>query len=836
MENVPAHAGTINTVLLINRPLTVAALARAVVTMTEGKSAAWQRQAVPSKLHLRSDSPWSGAGGDGFGKCIHLAAMTKMSRFASVFLAIAGVLSSESVHAQKPADPKPSQPAQETVDPPKFDSQITVTATRTEATKGREPVSTTVVTKDELAIRNLPTLDRALELTPGVYVFRTRGNADLLSRVMMRGFNGANRTLTLLDGMPLNDAYTGEVTWTSLPTGEVERVEVVRGPFSSLYGGNAMGGVVNVLTRAIDRRQLLLTAQGGTYGTAQVGGHYGQRVGSLGLSVGYQRLQTNGYAPREIVVTPAAPGTGTMVTGAVATQSATGAPAFIVGSAGRNWYDQDAARVKGEWTPNGATSLSAQYLFQRAEYGYDDPRSALKDPSGATVESGAMLFQDGETLHRFSVTPGTFLQGPGDDRSHLLGVTLHRGVVSNHVLRVSGGWYRQPASTSRTPTIATATAAGGTGAINARDSRSQYLNAQDSWSRGSHLLSIGFDFRTEQSENREFTLPNWTNADARGSQTFASFGRTRTVAVYLQDELTVGDRISVVAGVRVDHWRTFDGSVNIFNAAVAPAQYEPRSTSSVNGKVSIAYRPADMWTVRGSVGTAFRNPTVFELYRTFRLSTGTLFAANPDLQPERLVASEIGLARTWRSGGSLEATYYRNSIDDLIYRKTDLSVDPIGRFRILVNAGQGTTDGVELAISQRISAAVLARASYTFTDAIISRNPALPETEGRKVPNIPEHMASAAIFYARDRWSGSINGRYVSGSFGLDTNLDTTRGVPGSYSPAFVAGASVGFRIARRIELLASADNLFDRQYYVFYLNPGRTISAGARVRLGQGQ
>ena len=234
---------------------------------------------------------------------------------------LACALTPTTSHAQQPADPKPSAPAvQEGVGSLKFDSNVTVTATRRESGSEREPVSTTVVTKDELEVRNLPTLDRALELTPGVYVFRSRGNADLLSRIMMRGFNGSNRTLTLLDGMPLNDAYTGDVTWTSLPTGEVERIEVVRGPFSSLYGGNAMGGVINVLTRVIDRRQLDLMAQGGTHGTAQFGGHYGDRIGPFGLSVGYQRLQTNGYAPREIVLTPTTAGAGTLVTGAVATQ------------------------------------------------------------------------------------------------------------------------------------------------------------------------------------------------------------------------------------------------------------------------------------------------------------------------------------------------------------------------------------------------------------------------------------------------------------------------------------------------------------------------------------
>lgn len=752
---------------------------------------------------------------------------------APALVAIACAVAPALVRAQEPPAQKPAQAGSEAVGSLTFDSEVTVTATRKESTGEREPVSTTVVTKDELEVRNVPTLDRALELSPGVYVFRARGTADPLGRVSLRGFNGANRTLTLLDGMPLNDAYTGDVTWTSLPTGEVERVEIVRGPFSSLYGGNAMGGVINVLTRAIDKRQLSLTAQGGSYRTSQFGGHYGDRVGPVGLSVGYQRLQTDGYAPREIVATPTAPGAGTLVTGAVATQSATGAPAFIIGTAGTNWYDQDALRIKGEWTANAATSLSAQYLFQRAGYGYDDPRSELRDLSGGVVNSGAVLFQDGTVQRRFVVTPGQFLQGPGDDRSHLVGLTFHQALGSGHLLRVSGSWYLQPDSTTRTPGVAAATALGGPGTISARDSQSRYVNAQDSWSSGTQTFSVGFDLRTEQSANQEFALPDWTNADARSAQAFSSFGRTRTVAGYLQDELRLGDRVSLIAGVRLDYWRTFDGSVNIFNPAVPPAEYDPRTTSSVNGKASVAYRVADAWALRGSVGTAFRSPTVFELYRTFRLSTGTLFAANPDLQPERLLAAEMGVARTWNRGGSVEATYYHNAIDDLIYRKTDLTVDPTGRYRILVNAGQGTTDGVELAVSQRLSATLLARGSYTVTDAVISRNPALPETEGKRVPNIPEQMASVSLFWARDRWSGSANARYVSSTFGLDTNLDTTKGVPGSYDSFVVAGASVAFRPTPHIEFFASADNLFDRHYYVFYLNPGRTFSAGARVRLG---
>lgn len=747
-------------------------------------------------------------------------------------LVLAVVLSCLTLSAQDVSTPKPAETGSEGAGPLKFDSEVTVTASRRESAREGDAAATTVVTRDELRVRNLPTLDRALELVSGVYVFRSRGTADILSRVMMRGFNGSNRTLTLLDGTPLNDAYAGDVTWTSLPTGEVERIEIVRGAFSALYGGNAMGGVINVLTRPIAHRQLSASAQGGTYGTGQFSGHYGHRVGPMGLSVGYQGLRTDGYAPREIVVSPAAAGSGVPATGAVATQSATGAAAFIIGSAGTNWLNQDAVRVKAEWALGAKASLSTQYLFQRSEYGYDNPQSDLRDASGNVVDSGAVLFQDGAVQRRFTVTPGTFLQGPGDDRSHFVGAALHRAFGSNHLVRANGGWHVQPQSTSRTPAAATATATGGPGSISARDSRTSFANVQDTWTIGAHTVSAGLDLRNEQSDNEEFALTDWTSSDSKGAQTFASFGRTRAVAAYVQDEARLGDRVSLSAGLRLDRWRTSQGAVNIFNAAVPATTYEPRSASSFSGKGSIAYRPGGGWTVRGSVGTAFRTPSVFELYRTFRLSTGTLFAANPDLQPEHLLAGEVGVVRTWKEGRTLDVAYYRNSIDDLIYRKTDLTVDPAGRYRILVNAGQGSTDGLEVSLSQRLTRSTLVRATYTFTDAVISRNPAIPETEGKRVPNIPEHMASASAFYAKGRVNASLNGRYVSETFGLDTNLDTTKGVPGSYSESFVVGASVAYRAVRQVEFFASADNLFNRQYYVFYLNPGRSVSAGVRIAL----
>ena len=127
--------------------------------------------------------------------------------------------------------------------------EIVVTATRTEKEVGMAPASTSVVTKQEIEMRNTQAVDEALDDLPGVFDRRNKGLMDTQPSVTLRGIPGQQRTLILLDGMALNSAYDGTVTFAGFAPEDVERIEVVRGPFSSLYGSYAMGGVVNILTK-----------------------------------------------------------------------------------------------------------------------------------------------------------------------------------------------------------------------------------------------------------------------------------------------------------------------------------------------------------------------------------------------------------------------------------------------------------------------------------------------------------------------------------------------------------------------------------------------------------
>ena len=141
--------------------------------------------------------------------------------------------------------------------------EIVVTATRTEKDIESAPGDVHVVTKKDIEKRNIKTIDESLNTTPGVFNRRGKGLMDTLANISLRGIPGANRTLIMRDGIPLNSAYTGDVTW-GMSSDDVERIEIVEGPFSSLYGGYAMGGVVNIITKMPEQREFTLKSGYGT--------------------------------------------------------------------------------------------------------------------------------------------------------------------------------------------------------------------------------------------------------------------------------------------------------------------------------------------------------------------------------------------------------------------------------------------------------------------------------------------------------------------------------------------------------------------------------------------
>ena len=186
--------------------------------------------------------------------------------------------------------------------------QIVVTASKREQSLEEVPVSISVMDATQIQQRNNLTIEDALRYVPGVNI--TGGQVNI------RGSSGysrgaGSRVLMLLDGVPFITGDTGELNFESIPVGQIERIEIVKGATSALYGSNALGGVVNVITKPIpEGAETYLRAYGGLYNkpsypewkwSTKERWYNGQAVshsakaGNLGVAVSVSRLLDDAY-------------------------------------------------------------------------------------------------------------------------------------------------------------------------------------------------------------------------------------------------------------------------------------------------------------------------------------------------------------------------------------------------------------------------------------------------------------------------------------------------------------------------------------------------------------
>ena len=188
--------------------------------------------------------------------------------------------------------------------PSTFGDTIVVTASLAQESEEVLPATVDVVAVQEIEARQSTAVLDLLATLPSMSVVRS-GSPGQVTSLFTRGTE-SNHTLALWNGIELNDPYFGGFNWAFLATDGVERVEVVRGPFSSLYGGDAIGGVVQVLSSQQQGAQLNLEAGENNY--ARGGLAAGTRVGSVQLDLaGHMRrgdgqVDNDDFASDELMV------------------------------------------------------------------------------------------------------------------------------------------------------------------------------------------------------------------------------------------------------------------------------------------------------------------------------------------------------------------------------------------------------------------------------------------------------------------------------------------------------------------------------------------------------
>ena len=198
--------------------------------------------------------------------------------------------------------PAAGESIQITLQPAPFFEAVSVTSSRGDTPRADPTVTMTVISSSELLTSAAVTLDDALKMVPGFTLFRrtsSRTANPTAQGVALRGIGGTaqSRSLVLVDGVPLNDAFGGWIYWDKIPQVALDRIEVQRGSGSDVYGADAVGGVVQLLTHRPGRTTGTALVEGGGLGTGRVSLFAGGRTRGWRYSASGEWFNIDGYIP-----------------------------------------------------------------------------------------------------------------------------------------------------------------------------------------------------------------------------------------------------------------------------------------------------------------------------------------------------------------------------------------------------------------------------------------------------------------------------------------------------------------------------------------------------------
>jgi outer membrane receptor protein involved in Fe transport len=256
------------------------------------------------------------------------------------------------------------------------------------------------------------------------------------------------------------------------------------------------------------------------------------------------------------------------------------------------------------------------------------------------------------------------------------------------------------------------------------------------------------------------------------------------------------------------------------------------SETAVSPRLAALWRATPATDVRASFYQGFRTPTLNELYRVFRVRNDVT-AANPSLQPERLIGGEAGLQQRW-SPFEIRVTGFWNDVEDLVANVTlgtPLPDCPAGTTcRQRQNLELARIRGIEAEIEVRPTEGLRLLASYLFTDARVVDARQQRGLEGKRLAQVPQHTYTLGARYEHRFLTASATARVVGGQFEDDANT-----LPlGSF---FVVDVLLSRRLTKWGELFFAVENLFDETYATGRTSEGvvsigtpRLIRGGVRL------
>lgn len=652
-------------------------------------------------------------------------------------------------------------------------SDIVVTATRSVRSIDNVPVSVSVVNANRIATTPAKSLDDILRRVPSVDLpIASSGEIHpTADNISMRGLGGI-RALVLLDGVPLNDPFFGTVQWGRAPLEAIDRVEIVRGGGATLWGNYAMGGVINILRRDPDRTALALQASGGMYSTWRTSANAAYVVSdAVKFTLDAEANHTDGYNE----TLPAERGPITVPTSFNAHNLAFGG-VFQLG-------EGLTAHARIAYHHNDQPHYSTRLQSNRQHNWVYSGDISREFGSGATLTATAFhtdgLFQtdNAGTPDGFASNAAEYIQNRHFSRVHDTGVSLVWSQPIEGVLR---------------------------------------------------SYSIGADYHGISGED-DADIFSETGTRLR---TDIGRGKQRFLGGFMQASIHPVEAFEILASVRYQtflNYQAYDG-----NPGGLLGNIPSQRTTSVDPRVSLRYAVAPHFALRAAGYSAFRAPTMDNLYRTVSVPQG-IFYSDASLKPETLNGGEVGFDYV-RPGFRGQVTLYTNTIKNLLtYRNlADSELPPGFAFGSRnINAGAARSRGIEAEASWTLNPNWSLSAGYTYADSIITENVLDPASVGLQQMGIPKHKLTGSVTWTSPHGlTITPQLRWFSKSYG-----DNDHTLP--VDSHVVVDLSASYPLADRFNAFAQVQNLFDNRYVADNngfeprrLSTPLTATFGVRVKL----
>ena len=679
----------------------------------------------------------------------------------------------------------------------------------------------------------------ALKYLPSLLV-RKRFIGDYNHAVLSTRASGSGnsaRSMVYADGILLSN-FLGNGAgftprWGMVTPEEIERVDVLYGPFSAAYAGNSVGAVVDYVTRMPRRLEMHarlgyasqkfdLYGSGERVAGKQASASIGNKHGKLAWWFNLNRLDSQGqplsFATRTLA-DGAVPAAGTpVVTGALAGINGKGQDWWLLGSTTSYHTVQDHAKLKLAY--DLSPTLRASYTFGLWKNDTDGAvASYLRDAADQPVYSGNVVI--GSRQYRLNAPSAAFAPSLNLLEHRMQGLSLKSSTRAVFDWEAALGRYDYRKDVLRAPTaVLPAAFSGGAGRItDLQGTGWRTLNLRGVWRPAGQVIEFGYQQDDYHLRSLVSSTDDWIGG-AAGARFSASNGNTGLRSLFAQQTWTMSDHWKATLGGRYERWRAYGGELG--NASLIVPFGAERSERHFSPKAALAYGVSQQWVLKASAGRAVRMPTVGELYQGAIVGEA-IVNTNPGLKPETSWTSELS-AEHVADQGSLRATLFFERTRDALYSQP---LTPT--VSTVQNVDAIHTRGLELSW-QRDGVLVPGldlSSSLTFTDSVIAANAGFAASVGKRQPRVPKWRASAVASYKQgDRVSYTVAARYSGRQYGQLDNSDTHGFAYQAFSKFFVLDARIRARLDHQWSAAVGIDNVNNYTYWAFHPYPKRTLVA----------